>query len=165
MRLRVALTLMAALPSVCSRKHAAEGASVDAAPVATVVQDAGVDAEAARERAAALLADIRWMVSKGVTTNPAKAGEGDLASKCDSVEPMRAAHPDPALDEARALCAFDVPLVTANEAIARLHMSPSQASRRLHCDVASREIARARAVKPNDARVRKAEAQRIEACR
>jgi hypothetical protein len=172
-RLLATSLLLLSLPNVCTRLRKSEApdasAFVDAAPPdagAIIIQDAAADAAAAaRVRAQALLADIRWMIDKGVSTNPAKAGEGDLASKCSTVESMRASQRLRELDDAAALCAFDVPLVHAGEAMRQLHYSPSQASRRLQCDVASREIARARAARPSDPRVRKAEAQRIEACR
>jgi hypothetical protein len=127
---------------------------------------------AAVDRAKQLVADIRWMISKGVTVNPAKAGEGDVATKCDAVESTRAglgSHPDPELveilDDGAGLCAFDVPLLTASESLDHLRGSPSQASRLLMCTVATREIAKARAVRPNDPRVRRTEGRRATACK
>ncbi|MDF2697378.1 MAG: hypothetical protein K0S65_5761, partial [Labilithrix sp.] len=97
--------------------------------------------------------------------------EGDVATKCDAVDASRAslgAAPDPelvkVLDEGAALCAFDVPLLTASESLDHLRGTPSQASRLLMCNVAAREIAKARAVRPNDPRVRSADGRRASLC-
>lgn len=167
-----ALATLLLLPSMCSRElpATADAAAADAAPPpsAPPPRDAGDPAAAMkaaknRSRADTLARDIAAMVGKRVTTMP---GEGDLSSKCDAALALRA-QPELAsvLDEAAALCAFDLPLLTASEAIDQLNHAPSQASRRLQCDVARREVARAREARPDDIRVRKVEAQRIEVCR
>lgn len=150
----------AASPAASSSETAAAAAAASAAARAAAV-----------ERAKRTVDDIRWMISKGVTVNREKAGEGDVATKCDAVESMRASSardPDPELlkilDEGASLCAFDVPLLTAGESLDHLRGTPSQASRLLMCNVAAREIAKARAVRPNDPRVRSAEARRIATC-
>ncbi|MBX3209842.1 MAG: hypothetical protein KF764_32720 [Labilithrix sp.] len=112
------------------------------------------------------------MVSKGVSVNRDKAGEGDVTTKCDALDAMRAgAGGDPdadlaaILDEGTSLCAFDVPLLTASEALDHLRGNPTQASRLLMCNVAQREIAKARAVRAGDPRVRSAEGRRATACK
>jgi hypothetical protein len=127
---------------------------------------------AALDRSRQWLADLKWTVAHKATANPQKAGEGDAASKCDAVEAARTSvAPDAEpeyrtnLDEASALCAFDVPLVTAAEALDQLRFSPSQASRLLMCKVARREIDRARAVHPRDAKVRHLDSRRGNLCR
>lgn len=154
-------TTLSATPSSSSSAAAAASASASAASASARA--------AAVERAKELVADIRWMIAKGVTVNPAKAGEGDVATKCDGLESMRSsAGGDPdllaVLDDGAALCAFDVPLLTASESLDHLRGTPSQASRLLMCSVAEREIAKARAVRPGDPRVRNADARRASTC-
>jgi hypothetical protein len=147
---------------------AAPPASPDAGPPPASTTNA-----AAIERSHQWLEDLRWFVAHNATVNPEKAGEGDAASKCDDVQAAREAlgqdaHPDPSykqnLDGAAELCAFDVPLINAREALDRLRFSPSQASRLLQCNVARREIDKARAVHPRDARVRQLDARRGGVC-
>jgi hypothetical protein len=142
----------------------AHDATLDAAR-----HDAGVDAAAALGRARGLLEDIRWMCAHRASVNPAKAGEGDVSSKCDAVERMRSTEIAPeathVLDEAAALCAFDVPLLTASEALDHLKFGTSQASKALMCGVARREIDKARAVKARDARIFALDARRANACK
>jgi hypothetical protein len=126
---------------------------------------------AAITRSKQLVTDLEWLVAHNVTQDPAKAGEGDASTKCSTVDGLQkglGADPDPELkklvDEAAALCAFDIPVATAVEALDQLRYRPSQASRRLMCDVASREVDRARQVRPRDPRLRSVEARRREAC-
>jgi hypothetical protein len=116
---------------------------------------------AAIERARRELSDLRWMIAHDVTVNRAKAGDGDASTKCDaaltarkSLRPESEVELKKILDEMSALCAFDVPVVTAIEALDQLRYSPSQASRKLMCEVAARELERARAVRPGDRRPR-----------
>lgn len=186
------LSMMFALsvsPGMCSKARRAANADAGTSspstatvtsapsPAASTSETAAAAAASAAARSAAVgratqaVDDIRWMISKGVTVNREKAGEGDVATKCDAVESMRASSardPDPeflkVLDEGASLCAFDVPLLTASESLDHLRGTPSQASRLLMCNVAAREIAKARAVRPNDPRVRSAEARRIATC-
>lgn len=163
---------------------AAEAASASAA--AARASAAAEEARAAEEAAAAariaaraaatarareLVDDVRWMIAKGVTVNRDKAGEGDVTTKCEALEATRAdlgADPDPelvaVLDEGAELCAFDVPLLTASEALDHFRGNPTQASRLLMCNVAEREIAKARSVRPGDPRVLRAAARRAAAC-
>jgi hypothetical protein len=139
-----------------------------AAPLAAAGRASDAGSTPGRERLRQTLADLKWMIGHK-TTSPARAGEGDAVSKCDAVAASHAGEADPEaqtlLDEATALCAFDVPLVTANEALDQLRFTPSQASRLLGCNVAQRETDRARAVHPRDARVRQADARRASLCK
>jgi hypothetical protein len=178
----VGVALIAAGCSGLRKKHAGgDGGAADAAATAADAgaasfhvadaappADAGHASDAGRERARQVLADLKWMIAHK-TTSPANAGEGDAVSKCDAVAASHAGEADPEvqalLDEAAALCAFDVPLVTANEALDQLRFTPSQASRLLGCNVAQRETDRARAVHPRDARVRQADARRASLCK
>ncbi|MBX3213061.1 MAG: hypothetical protein KF850_13580 [Labilithrix sp.] len=159
------------------RQSAAAAASASAAAVArrrrTAAEAAKLAARsAATARARELVDDVRWMVAKGVTMNRDKAGEGDVTTKCDALEATRSGlgdAPDPelvaVLDEGAALCAFDVPLLTASESLDHFRGNPTQASRLLMCNVAEREIAKARAIRPGDPRVLRADARRLGACR
>jgi hypothetical protein len=129
---------------------------------------------AALDRSRQWLEAIRWTVEHKATVNPDRAGEGDAASQCDAVADARAGVGSDAdaayrnnLDDAAGLCAFDVRLVTASEALDRLRYSPSQASRLLQCNVARREIEEARKVSeqhPKDARLRQLDARRGSLC-
>jgi hypothetical protein len=136
----------------------------DAAP-----HDAGIDAAAALGRAQSLLEDIRWMCAHRVSMNPSKAGEGDVSSKCDAVESARAKENPPevarTLEDAEALCAFDVPLLNASEALDHLRFGTSQASKALMCGIAKRELDRARTVRARDARLFALDARRATACK
>jgi hypothetical protein len=149
---------------------AAASASAAAAAASASAAAAAAANAAAIERAKQLVADLKWMSAHNVTQNPAKAGEGDASTKCGTAASSRKGlgpTSDPELkklvDEAMSLCAFEIPIATAAEALDQLRFSPSQASRRLMCDVAARELDRARAVKTN-ARLRSVDARRREAC-
>lgn len=140
-------------------------------PPVVVVPDAGVDAgprPADLAKAKDLLSDLQWCIAHKATQNPANAGEGDASTECDAVATMRAKTTDPdvaqALDDAAALCAFDIPLVTANEALDHLRNSTSQASKLLMCTIASKEIAKAKAVKAKDPKVARTDARRASFC-
>jgi hypothetical protein len=185
-------TLLATAPSLrdCAKKTkkaapqpttiASASASASAAPLASVatttasaVLDAGPPPNTAMlEKSRLWLADLKTMIAKKSSSNPRKDGDGDAASTCESVESARAALATVAepeyrsnVEEAEALCAFDVPLLTASEALDQLRFSPSQASRLLMCNVSRREIDRARAVHPRDARVQRLEGRRGTLCR
>ncbi len=175
-KLKLGKKSTAARPKLPVPSAIAIAASAEAKAAASAVAAANAAVEASRvaaiARARQLVTDIRWMVTKGVTVNPAKAGEGDVATKCDAVEAARTElgkRPDPelvkALDEGAALCAFDVPLLTASESLDHLRGTPSQASHLLMCTVAEREISKARAVRPNDARVHREDARRATLCK
>jgi hypothetical protein len=109
------------------------------------------------------------MCAHRVSMNPAKAGEGDVSSKCDAVEHARGGENSVdvarVLDDAAALCAFDVPLLNASEALDHLRFGTSHASKSLMCGIAKRELDKARAVKARDARIFALDARRANACK
>jgi hypothetical protein len=142
-------------------------------PAPTPIVDAGPSPATlqAIERSQQWLDDLRWSVEHKSTVNPKKAGEGDADSKCDAVAAAREGLTDDAdptyqknLDDAAALCAFDIPLVRAHEALDRLGYTPSQASRLLQCNVSRRELDKARAVKPHDRLLLQLDARRANVC-
>jgi hypothetical protein len=165
--LALALTLTA-----CPRRKEEITFSDAAAPIVStpVVVAPPVDAgpsPTAREleRANGWLADLKFLLANKVTTSPKLiSGEGDATAICDAANAARPKTTDPetarTLDEALPLCAFDVPLLVANEALDHLKTSTSQASVRLMCSVSAKEIAKARAVKPKDPKVLHAERRR-----
>lgn len=182
---RIGLSLLVlASPGRCTRqKKGAPDASVDAGPA--VVVDAGPPAPppppkidpvavanaAALERAKTDLADVQWMVAHNVTQNPAKP-DGEVASKCEANEVAEAkltsatpAELRATLDQVKALCAFDVPLVTASEALDQLRNVQSQASRRLSCNVAKTELDKARLAKPRDVKLLRLDVRRESLCK
>ena len=125
---------------------------------------------AALDHAKADLADVQWMVAHNVTLNPAKP-DGEVASKCDAnasaeakVTAATPADLHATLDQIKALCAYDVPLVTASEALDQLRNAQSQASRRLSCNVAKTEIDKARLVKPRDIKLLRLDVRRDSLC-
>ena len=126
---------------------------------------------AAFEQTKSAVADVEGMVKRGVLTNPDKPEE-DAAAKCAAVEDARArveALADPEAKkvaaDARRLCAFEVPVMTADHALKQVTISPSQASRQLMCKYAQKDIDKARAVKPGDRRVRDLDARFTRSCR
>lgn len=150
----------------------ASGSAAAAASVAPAAPAASAASRAATERAKQLLGDIQWMVARGVTVNPEKPGDGDAVSKCEAIEASRtnrAASADPehakTLEQATELCSFDVPLLTAKDALEQLRRSTRPSSRQLGCDVAVREIDKARKFRPDDTRVRDLNARRKAACK
>lgn len=159
----------------CSSPRKDKASPVDAGPPAPVVTapvvvipDAAAPnaARAAEiERAKGWLADLKFLLANKQTTSPQLvSGEGDATAICDAATAARPKTTDPevaaALDEALPLCAFDVPLLVANEALDHLKTSTSQASVRLMCTVSAKEIAKAKAVKPKDPKVVQAERRR-----
>ncbi|MBX3227024.1 MAG: hypothetical protein KIT84_41255 [Labilithrix sp.] len=173
----LALALLAACK--LAKRDAAGDANGDASPfsafsplpsasVAAVV-DAGpspaqVAHEAALKRASLQLTALNHLVKIKKSNSKETAGEGDAESICDAVKEARAKTSDAEvaakLDESAELCAFDIPLLYANEALDHLVTATSQASVRLMCERSADEIARARAAKPGDPKVRAAEYRR-----
>lgn len=169
---RAAASASAAAAASAAALAASQAAAASASAAAAAAASAQAAANAAAiEKAKNLVADLKWMIAHNVTQNPAKAGEGDASTKCNAVETSQKAltpATDPELkkhiEEAVALCAFDIPLTTAIEALDHLRFTPSQASRRLMCDVALKELEKARAVKPKDTKLRGVDARRKETC-
>jgi hypothetical protein len=188
-RRRIVVVVTVVLAQVCACKRAlrgpSDGGAADAgsrdASVATAnadaqaPRDAGPDARAlaeaaARARVLATIEDLKWMVEHHASVNPAKAGEGDISTKCDAVQselarPIEDPDTRALLDGAAALCAFDVPLLQASEALDHLRFGTSQASHALMCNVARVELDKARAVKPRDGKLRALDARRATACK
>jgi hypothetical protein len=134
---------------------------VDAGPSPAVLAQRQKDLAQAK----AWLADLQLLVSIQATTSPKQQSDtGDAVSICDAVKAARAKTTDAeiaaTLDPSVDLCGFDIPLVVANESLDQLRGSRSQASVRLMCGVSAREIAKAKAVRPTDPKVRAAEAKR-----
>lgn len=164
-----ALAASAAAKEAAAAREAASAAAREAASAAAAAK-AHADT-AALEKVRQAVDDLKWMVAHHVTQNPASAGEGDASTRCSTIEssaktlaPDASVELKKAVDEGVALCAFDVPITTAIEALDHLRVSPSQASRRLMCDVATKEIDKARVVRPKDVRVRTADARRRDSC-
>lgn len=179
-RLGLSLFFLAS-PGRCSRE---QKVVPDAAVAPVVAIDAGPPAPppppridpavqqnaVALERAKADLADVQWLVAHNVTSNPAKP-DGEVASKCDAnaaaIAKLGPAAPPElreTLEQTKALCAFDVPLVTAKEALDQLANVQSQASRRLSCNVARTELEKARQVKPRDIKLLRLDGRREPLC-
>lgn len=175
-RLTTLAALLGLISACSSRKQPVDLFGDAALPVVSatapvVVVPPPVDAgpppatRAESDRAKNWLADIQLLVAKQVTTSPNLAsGEGEVTTICDAVTAQRPKTTDPdviaTLDQALALCAFDVPLLVANEALDHLKTSTSQASVRLMCEVSLKEIGKARAVRPKDPKVARAYARR-----
>jgi hypothetical protein len=169
-------------PPVASPLAAAtsEGASFVAGSPPTpkqAVPAAPVDPLSPSERAAADQAqaanrDLDSLVKRGILTDPDKPSEGDVVMKCASLDAIRA-RLEPLTDpdtqklvaESRRLCSLEVPLLNANQTLRQVAISPSQASRRLMCGFASKDLERARASKPNDLRVRQLDMRYAQACK
>lgn len=160
-----ALAVLVILPAVLAdcplkKKHDAKpeasAAPSASAPPVTSVTTAAVTASAspaaaakAVEKATKELADIKATIAKDAKT---KKPGNDVQVVCDALENEKSldAEHKKILDEAKDLCAYDVPLYIATEALDQMGKTPSQASVLLSCKVASRELAKAKAAKPND---------------
>jgi hypothetical protein len=171
--MRKALVVLAVLsfsrPNPCAKKTAALDASADA-----TVADASVASVApppppppppppdpSLETAKAAFSDIEWDVAHSAMKDKTKTGEPDANAQCaaiDELRPKLESKPEPEvrrmLDESKRLCAYDVPIISANETLRQVSVSPSQASRRLMCKYAAKDIAKAKAVKSDDRKVR-----------
>ena len=102
------------------------------------------------------------LVKKGLVTDPAQPGEGDLSARCSTLEdasPKLAPLPDPdgtlrkLTSEIRRLCSFEAPIIDANHALKQLNVATSQASQRLVCGLARKDFDKARKERPNDRKV------------
>jgi hypothetical protein len=127
---------------------------------------------AAADQAQAANRDLDSLVKRGLLTDPDKPSEGDVVMKCVSLDAIRA-RLEPLTDpdtqrlvaESRRLCSLEVPLLNANQTLRQVAISPSQASRRLMCGFASKDLEKARASKPNDQRVRQLDMRYAQACK
>lgn len=171
-------------PQLLSSTATTQGASLDAgvipvavvtaAPVAPPPPAATMSSadRAAFEQTKARLREIDAMVKAGVVTNPAKPDEGDATMRCDEVEsarPRLEALPDAEAKvlvlESKRLCSLEVPILSADQTLKHVTISPSQASRQLMCKYASKDLDKARKEKPADRRVRDLDARFTRACR
>jgi len=142
-----------------------------AAPAASV-DPLSAPERAAYEGAKASLASLQTAVARGTLSDPKHPDDADARMRCDgfaSSRPTLAPRPEEAVQKVVAdldrLCSLEVPLIGAGEALARLNLSPSQASRRLMCGVASQDLERARAARATDPRVRDLDTRWKRTCR
>lgn len=127
---------------------------------------------AALEQAKTTIGELEMMVKKGVVTNPDKPEDGDASTKCAALEGSHAqlealADPDAkkAAADTKRLCSLEVPILNADKALKQVTISPSQASRKLMCGFAQKDIDKARKVSATDRRVRDLDARFGRACR
>lgn len=135
----------------------------DIAPVAPVAVDPLSPADhSSVDQTKEAVRDLDALVKKGILTDPAKPGEGDVVMRCTSIEgarPRLETLPDAdgelkkLVAETRRLCSLEVPLLNCNHTLRQVSISPSQASRRLMCGFAQKDFDKARTAKPNDRRV------------
>jgi hypothetical protein len=173
-------------PSAKQSSGGGEGAAASASAAAAAASAASAAAaasasasdRAALGRAEALVSDVAFCVKHQVMKDPAKTGAPDVVAKCAALDAERPrlataeartlAHEAPEidrmLDEATRLCAVDVPLLAASDALGQAELSPSQASRRMTCGFAEKDLAKARAAAPSDPRVRDLDARMKRMC-
>ncbi len=145
--------------------------ALDAGVVAPALGSGGPD-RMALEQAKTALADVDAMVKKGALTNPDKPEGVDAAGKCAALESLRSVverMDDPEakklLAETKRICNLEVPILSADKALKQVTISPSQASRKLICGFASKDLEKARASKVTDRRIRDLEVRFSRACR
>jgi hypothetical protein len=184
-----ALVLLAALgASACKKKPkpfppatplssaSTEGATLVPVPVdvatAAPADTLSASDRAALEQAKITVAELEGLVKLHVITNPDKPDDIDATAKCAALEPslpQLEGIDDPeatkAAGDAKRLCSLEVPLLGAEQALKQLVLSPSQASRKLMCGFASKDIGKARRASPGDRRVRDLDARYARACR
>ncbi len=155
----------------------ASAAGKSAPPPASVASkpDAGAGNDqndrAGVERATQLFEEIDELASKNTLKDPQRPDEPDAQARCASFESLRPKlekRPEPEvktmLDAEKRVSGFDVPLLVAEEAIRQLGFSGSQASKQLSCNVASKEIEKARAIKADDLKLRNVESRYRSIC-
>lgn len=127
---------------------------------------------AALTRAKATVGDLEMMVKKGVLTNPDKPDDGDASAKCAALEESHAqlealadADAKKAVADTKRLCSLEVPILNADHALKQVTISPSQASHKLMCGFASKDIDKARRASATDRRVRDLDARFGRSCR
>jgi hypothetical protein len=127
---------------------------------------------AALERAKATLAEVEALVKLGALTNPQKPEDGDATVKCaaledarSQLEPIDDAAAKKALADIKRLCSLEVPILGADNALKQVTNSPSQASHKLMCGFASKDLEKARRVSPYDRRVQGLDGRFAHACR
>lgn len=127
---------------------------------------------AALDQTKALVQELEALVKRGALTSRDKPDDVDATEKCSAGEPARRRLETLADPEAtklatdlHRLCAYDVPLVSADHALKQLSLSGSQASRRLMCGIAAKDLDTARAARNPDRRLREIDARWARACK
>jgi hypothetical protein len=183
---RFALLLLLAPCSKSSHgSDAAADANVASASTAVAVgSDAGPIASAAASASSApvdvdkanidlmkrSVVEIEDLVNRGLLKDPSRPDGRDAPSRCeelDALRPRLEARPElkTLLDEEHRVCTFDVPLESASETVRQITTtSPSQASVRMMCGFATRDLNKARAFRPSDPKLRKVDARYRQAC-
>jgi len=150
-----------ATPATATPSATATATAAKPPPTVTAPPDGMTSAERATfETVKRSLADVQALVAKQTAKDAARSGEPDAKTKCESIDEARprlasvaSAEVKQVLETAQRVCGFDVPLLTAADALDQLRFPASQASRRLMCNIAEQEIAKARKVKASDRRV------------
>lgn len=189
--MRRAAVLLALVPLPCAKKAPPEPAPIvqtpttvqsATTPIATATATATVTApppgpdpadRAAIETAKAQASAIEWCATHNVLKDPKRPDDPDAVAQCAALDGERprldaiASRPPELarmLDDAKRYCSLDVPLISAAEGLRQSQLSPSQASRRMTCGFAQKDIAKAKAYKPDDRRVRDLDARIKRAC-
>lgn len=127
---------------------------------------------AALEQAKVTIAELERLAKKGVLTNPDKPEDGDATTRCAALEASRSqlesiadATAKKSVTDIKRLCSLEVPLLGADNALTQVTMSPSQASRKLMCGFATKDIEKARRASPGDRRLHDLDGRYARACR
>ena len=155
-----------------SSASTAKSAPVPSSTVAAKPDAGAVNERADIERATQLFEEIEELANKNTLKDPQKPDDPDAQARCASFETLRPKlekRPEPEvktmLDSEKRVCGFDVPLLVAEEAIRQLGFSGSQASKQLSCNVASKEIEKARAIKADDMKLRNVDGRYHSICK
>jgi hypothetical protein len=159
-------------PLPCAKKATIADASTDAPSVAaSTPPPPPPPPDPSLETAKAAFSAVEWDVAHGVLKDKTKTGEPDAIAQCatlDELRPRLESKPEPEvknlLAESKRLCAYDVPILSATETLRQVTISPSQASRRLMCKYAQKDIAKAKSTKPDDRKVRELESRWVKTC-
>ncbi len=173
----LAVVFAFAPPKACIKKKTANAdAGPDAAASAPAVASTPPPPpppppDPSLDDAKAAFAAIEWDVAHNAIKDKTHPDEPDAVARCAQLDDLRAkleARPEPEarqiLDESKKLCSFDVPLLNANETLRQLNVATSQASRRLVCKYAQKDIAKAKAFDASSHRVREIEQRWGRAC-
>lgn len=147
--------------SAAATATASAAATATASAAATATASAAPPPDPSVDRAKEAFSAIESDVARGVLKDKTHPDDPDAVARCaelDDLRPKLEARPEPdakrILDDSQKLCASDVPILSATETLRQVTISPSQASRRLMCKYAQKDIAKARAWSASDRRVR-----------
>lgn len=141
--------------------------------------------------AVAAWSELEPLLKRGLLTDKTKPGSGDATEKCERIDGVRPrlvllvgrldagtehlpTQEDGGTVEAdlrgllaasQRACSVDIPLLQAKEALDQATYPSSQASKLLACDLAQREIARARAAKAEERRLYPLDGRFNQTCR